>query len=150
MLDRPGRGAASPGRRQAISPNLLRLRQHYLSREPSSASYAADDRSGHLSQKVGFEDIAAKSETVRVVLIVQILGDLVVLGAGVRELLGAVRRAGRSRRWLASGASHPSRGMAAAGVTRLYGYVHRGHSVWCMTGSGVTPLRLGGWHGGKR
>ena len=46
---------------------------------------------------VGFGDIAAKSETARVVLIVQMLGDLVILGAGARVLLGAVRR-GQQRR----------------------------------------------------
>ena len=41
---------------------------------------------------VGFGDIAAKSEPARVVLIFQMLGDLALLGAGVRVLLGAVRR----------------------------------------------------------
>jgi Ion channel len=41
---------------------------------------------------VGFGDITAKSETARVVLIVQMLGDLALLGAGARVLLGAVRR----------------------------------------------------------
>lgn len=41
---------------------------------------------------VGFGDIAAKSEAARVVLIVQMLGDLALLGAGARILLGAVRR----------------------------------------------------------
>ena len=46
---------------------------------------------------VGFGDITAKSETARVVLIVQMLGDLVVLGAGVRVLVGAVQR-GQKRR----------------------------------------------------
>ena len=46
---------------------------------------------------VGFGDIAAKSETARVMLIVQMLGDLVLLGAGARVLLGAVRR-GQQRR----------------------------------------------------
>jgi voltage-gated potassium channel len=46
---------------------------------------------------VGFGDITAKSEPARIVLIVQMLGDLAVLGAGVRVLLGAVRR-GRQRR----------------------------------------------------
>jgi voltage-gated potassium channel len=46
---------------------------------------------------VGFGDITAKSETARVVLIVQMLADLVFLGAGVRVLLGAVQR-GRERR----------------------------------------------------
>ena len=46
---------------------------------------------------VGFGDISAKSETARVVLIVQMLGDLVLLGAGVRMLLGAVQH-GRERR----------------------------------------------------
>jgi voltage-gated potassium channel len=46
---------------------------------------------------VGFGDITARSEAARVVLIVQMLGDLVLLGAGVRVLLGAVQR-GRERR----------------------------------------------------
>jgi voltage-gated potassium channel len=46
---------------------------------------------------VGFGDITPRSEPARVVLIVQMLGDLAVLGAGVRILLGAVRR-GRQRR----------------------------------------------------
>ena len=46
---------------------------------------------------VGFGDIAAKSETARVVLIVQMLGDLALLGVGARVLLGAVRR-GQQRR----------------------------------------------------
>ena len=45
---------------------------------------------------VGFGDITAKSETARVVLIVQMLADLVLLGAGIRVLLGAVQR-GRAR-----------------------------------------------------
>jgi hypothetical protein len=46
---------------------------------------------------VGFGDIAAKSETARVVLIVQMLADLALLGAGARVLLGAVHR-GQQRR----------------------------------------------------
>ncbi len=46
---------------------------------------------------VGFGDITPRSELARIVLIVQMLGDLAVLGAGVRVLLGAVRR-GRQRR----------------------------------------------------
>ena len=46
---------------------------------------------------VGFGDIAAKSELARVVLVVQMLADLAVLGAGIRVLLGAVHR-GRERR----------------------------------------------------
>ena len=46
---------------------------------------------------VGFGDITAKSETARVVLIVQMLADLALLGAGARVLLGAVHR-GRQRR----------------------------------------------------
>ena len=43
---------------------------------------------------VGFGDIAAKSETARVVLIVQMLADLALLGAGARVLLGAGTGAG--------------------------------------------------------
>ena len=46
---------------------------------------------------VGFGDIVAKSEVARIVLIVQMLGDLALLGAGARVLLGAVRR-GQQRR----------------------------------------------------
>jgi voltage-gated potassium channel len=46
---------------------------------------------------VGFGDITAKSETARAVLIVQMLADLALLGAGVRVLLGAVHR-GQQRR----------------------------------------------------
>jgi len=41
---------------------------------------------------VGFGDITAKSETARIVLIIQMLADLALLGAGARVLLGAVRR----------------------------------------------------------
>jgi len=46
---------------------------------------------------VGFGDISAKSETARILLIVQMLTDLALLGAGIRVLLGAVQR-GRDRR----------------------------------------------------
>jgi hypothetical protein len=46
---------------------------------------------------VGFGDITARSEAARVVLIVQMLGDLALLGAGARVLLEAVSR-GRQRR----------------------------------------------------
>jgi voltage-gated potassium channel len=46
---------------------------------------------------VGFGDITARSEAARVVLIVQMLADLVFLGAVLRVFLGAVQR-GRERR----------------------------------------------------
>jgi voltage-gated potassium channel len=46
---------------------------------------------------VGFGDITAKSETARIVLIVQMLADLAVLGAGARVLLGAVHRGQQQR-----------------------------------------------------
>ena len=46
---------------------------------------------------VGFGDITAKSETARVVLIIQMLADLALLGAGAKVLLGAVRL-GQQRR----------------------------------------------------
>jgi voltage-gated potassium channel len=46
---------------------------------------------------VGFGDITAKSEPARVAVIFQMLGDLALLGAGARVLLGAVAR-GRERR----------------------------------------------------
>ncbi len=41
---------------------------------------------------VGFGDISPKSEAARVVLIVQMLADLAILGAGLRVLLSAVQR----------------------------------------------------------
>ena len=41
---------------------------------------------------VGFGDITPKSEAARVVLIVQMLTNIALLGAGARVLLGAVRR----------------------------------------------------------
>lgn len=46
---------------------------------------------------VGFGDITPKSEVARIVLIVQMLGDFVLVGVGVRLLLLAVNR-GRQRR----------------------------------------------------
>ena len=46
---------------------------------------------------VGFGDITAKSETARLVLIVQMLADLAFLGVGIRMLVGAVQR-GRGQR----------------------------------------------------
>ena len=46
---------------------------------------------------VGFGDITPRSDPARIVTMVQMLGDLAVLGLGVRVLLGAVRR-GRQRR----------------------------------------------------
>jgi hypothetical protein len=56
---------------------------------------------------VGFGDITAKSETARVVLIVQMLADLALLGAGARVLLGAVRR-GQQRRSDTGGGAGPA------------------------------------------
>ena len=47
---------------------------------------------------VGFGDITARSEAARVVLIIQMLADLVLLGAGIRVLLQAVQRAGNKAR----------------------------------------------------
>ena len=56
---------------------------------------------------VGFGDISAKSETARIVLIVQMLADLALLGAGARVLLGAVRR-GQDRRSDTGGDAGPA------------------------------------------
>ena len=47
---------------------------------------------------VGFGDISAKSEAARVVLIVQMLADLALLGAGIRVLLGPCDAAGDKAR----------------------------------------------------
>ena len=46
---------------------------------------------------VGFGDIAPVSEPARVVVTIQMMGDLLVLGLLARSMLEAVRR-GRSRR----------------------------------------------------
>ena len=54
-------------------------------------------RRGRIPARQGFGDITARSETARVVLIVRMLADLAILGAGLRVLLGAVQR-GRERR----------------------------------------------------
>jgi len=40
---------------------------------------------------VGFGDIVPVSETARVVVMIQMVGDLVLIGAGVRILSGAIR-----------------------------------------------------------
>ena len=56
---------------------------------------------------VGFGDITAKSEAARIVLIVQMLADLAVLGAGIRILLSAVQR-GRQQRTDTAGSAGPA------------------------------------------
>ena len=63
---------------------------------------------------VGFGDITAKSETARVVLIVQMLADLALLGAGARVLLGAVHRGQQRRSGTATATARPpSEGLPA-------------------------------------
>jgi hypothetical protein len=57
---------------------------------------------------VGFGDITAKSDLARLVVTGQMLADLVVLGLGVRVLLGAVQR-GRQRPSVGNGTSPPGR-----------------------------------------
>ena len=56
---------------------------------------------------VGFGDISPKSEAARVVLIVQMLGDLAILGAGIQVLLQAVQR-GRQQRPDTGGGADPA------------------------------------------
>jgi voltage-gated potassium channel len=56
---------------------------------------------------VGFGDITPRSEAARIVLIVQMLGDLAVLGAGIRILLQAVQR-GRQQRSDTGGGAGPA------------------------------------------
>ena len=46
---------------------------------------------------VGFGDITAKTEMARLVVIVQMIADLIVLGLGIKVIVGAVTR-GRQRR----------------------------------------------------
>jgi hypothetical protein len=52
---------------------------------------------------VGFGDITATSQTARLVVTVQMILDLLVLGLGIRVLIGAVQRARQDR----SGAADP-------------------------------------------
>ncbi len=58
---------------------------------------------------VGFGDIAPRSEAARVVLIVQMLGDLALIGVGARILLGAVRRGQQRRPGAGAGADSAPR-----------------------------------------
>ena len=60
-----------------------------------------------VSSTVGFGDITPKSVAARVVLIVQMLGDLAVLGYGIRVLLGTVQR-GRQQRSDTGGGAGPA------------------------------------------
>lgn len=46
---------------------------------------------------VGFGDISAKTETARLVVTGQMIADLLILGLGIRIILGAVSR-GQQRR----------------------------------------------------
>ncbi len=62
---------------------------------------------------VGFGDITAKSETARIVLIVQMLADLALLGAGAQVLLGAVHR-GQQRKSGTGAGDGPGPGAAGA------------------------------------
>jgi hypothetical protein len=58
---------------------------------------------------VGFGDITAKTQGARVIVIFQMLADLIVLGFGVKVILGAVQT-GRERQ--AASASQPGAGSA--------------------------------------
>jgi voltage-gated potassium channel len=53
---------------------------------------------------VGFGDITPKTEAAQIVLIVQMLADLAVLGAGIKILLGAVQRGLQQRTDVGAGA----------------------------------------------
>ena len=83
---------------------------------------------------VGFGDITAKSQAARVVLIVQMLADLALLGAGIRVLVGAVQR-GREggsdtsvntgpapRLWPLGAGLHPGTCCTAGFLDRIDGY----------------------------
>lgn len=56
---------------------------------------------------VGFGDIVARSETARTIVTIQMIGDLVVLGVGLRVLLGAVK-IGLTRQRTPDGRTQPS------------------------------------------
>ena len=108
---RRGPGSRHPGLRAAealglILPLYLVLfaSTYFLMERASAASFTQPlTRTDALYftvtvfSTVGFGDITAKSETARIVLIIQMLADLAVLSAGIRVLLGTVQR-GRERR----------------------------------------------------
>ena len=56
---------------------------------------------------VGFGDIAAKSEAARLVVTSQMIADLLIIGLGIRVILGAVTR-GRQQRPADTGTGRPS------------------------------------------
>jgi Ion channel len=56
---------------------------------------------------VGFGDITAKTEAARLVVTGQMIGDLIIIGLGVRVIVGAVTR-GRARRSAEAGTMPPS------------------------------------------
>jgi hypothetical protein len=56
---------------------------------------------------VGFGDITAKTEAARLVVTGQMITDLIIIGLGVRVIVGAVRR-GRERRPADAGATRPT------------------------------------------
>ncbi len=56
---------------------------------------------------VGFGDITAKTEAARLVVTGQMISDLIIIGLGVRVIVGAVQR-GRQRRPAGAGAVPPT------------------------------------------
>jgi voltage-gated potassium channel len=58
---------------------------------------------------VGFGDISAKSEAARLVVTGQMLADLIVLGLGIRVILGAVGRGRQRQQGDGGGARLPGR-----------------------------------------
>ena len=55
---------------------------------------------------VGFGDITAKTEAARLVVTGQMIADLIIIGLGVRVIVGAVKR-GQQRRLTGAGAARP-------------------------------------------
>jgi hypothetical protein len=56
---------------------------------------------------VGFGDITAKTEAARLVVTGQMIVDLIVIGLGVRVIVGAVKR-GQQQRLTGAGAARPN------------------------------------------
>lgn len=104
-------GARYPGVRTAEALGLLLplflvvfASTYYLMAQASAASFTEPlTRTDSLYftittfATVGFGDIAPETETARIIVMVQMIGDLALLGAGARTLLRAVDR-GRERR----------------------------------------------------
>jgi len=69
---------------------------------------------------VGFGDITATTETARLVVTVQMIADLIVIGVGIKVIVGAVTR-GRQQRPADASPDSPTGSAARAGISSAAG-----------------------------